>query len=150
MGDFDYGAEAELFPGLARGARRPPVSYRRFSRAAEATDERSSFWTAVADPAKREELPLSVEATDSVRPSPDRMTLPDSGESGSFTALRSRTPNVPSTPTSASTNARNVVTPNCLRVQVSTTSQATIAVSGSAGTIAGPISSVRFTRNVNA
>jgi hypothetical protein len=36
MGDFDYGAEAELFPGLARGARRPPVSYRRFSRAAEA------------------------------------------------------------------------------------------------------------------
>lgn len=36
MGDFDYGAEAELFPGLARGSRRPPVSYRRFSRAAEA------------------------------------------------------------------------------------------------------------------
>ena len=36
MGDFDYGAEAELFPGLARVSRRHPVGYRRFSRAAEA------------------------------------------------------------------------------------------------------------------
>jgi hypothetical protein len=36
MPDFDFGAEAELFPGLARASRRQPVGYRRFSRAAEA------------------------------------------------------------------------------------------------------------------
>jgi hypothetical protein len=36
MPSFDYGAEAELFPGMARTSRRQPVGYRRFSRAAEA------------------------------------------------------------------------------------------------------------------
>jgi hypothetical protein len=33
---FDYGAEAELFPGGARASRRQPVGYRRFASAAEA------------------------------------------------------------------------------------------------------------------
>jgi hypothetical protein len=36
MTAFDYGAEAELYPGVARPSRRRPVSYRRFARAAEA------------------------------------------------------------------------------------------------------------------
>jgi len=33
---FDYGAEAELFPGGVRASRRQPVGYRRFASAAEA------------------------------------------------------------------------------------------------------------------
>ena len=36
METFDYGAEAELFPGMAKGAQRRSVGYRRFARAAEA------------------------------------------------------------------------------------------------------------------
>ncbi len=36
MRTFDYGAEAELFPGVARTSRRRPIGYRRFARAAEA------------------------------------------------------------------------------------------------------------------
>lgn len=36
MSAFDYDAEAELFPSKSRSARRQPVGYRRFSRAAEA------------------------------------------------------------------------------------------------------------------
>ena len=36
MPTFDYGAEAELFPGVARPSRRRPVGYRRFARAADA------------------------------------------------------------------------------------------------------------------
>jgi hypothetical protein len=36
MTSFDYGVEAELFPGLARSSRRQPVGYRRFASAAEA------------------------------------------------------------------------------------------------------------------
>jgi hypothetical protein len=36
MASFDYGAEAELFPGAARPSRRQPVGYRRFASAAEA------------------------------------------------------------------------------------------------------------------
>jgi hypothetical protein len=36
MAAFDYGAEAELFPGAAGPFRRQPVRYRRFARAAEA------------------------------------------------------------------------------------------------------------------
>jgi hypothetical protein len=36
MASFNYGAEAELFPGLARASRRRPVGYRRFASAAEA------------------------------------------------------------------------------------------------------------------
>jgi hypothetical protein len=36
MASFDYGAEAELFPGVARPSRRQPVGYRRFASAAEA------------------------------------------------------------------------------------------------------------------
>src|SRR5688572_29771422 len=36
MAAFDYGAEAELFPGAARPSRRQPVGYRRFASAAEA------------------------------------------------------------------------------------------------------------------
>jgi hypothetical protein len=33
---FDYGAEAELFSGVARPSRRQPMGYRRFASAAEA------------------------------------------------------------------------------------------------------------------
>jgi hypothetical protein len=36
MASFDYGAEAELFPGVGRSSRRQPVGYRRFASAAEA------------------------------------------------------------------------------------------------------------------
>jgi hypothetical protein len=36
MASFDYGAEAELFPGAARPSRRQPIGYRRFASAAEA------------------------------------------------------------------------------------------------------------------
>jgi hypothetical protein len=36
MAAFDYGAEAELFPGTAGPSRRQPVGYRRFASAAEA------------------------------------------------------------------------------------------------------------------
>jgi hypothetical protein len=36
MAAFDYGAEAELFPGAAGPSRRQPVGYRRFASAAEA------------------------------------------------------------------------------------------------------------------
>ena len=36
MASFDYGAEAELFPGAARASRRRPVGYRRFASVAEA------------------------------------------------------------------------------------------------------------------
>jgi hypothetical protein len=36
MAAFDYGAEAELFPGAAGPSRRQPVRYRRFASAAEA------------------------------------------------------------------------------------------------------------------
>ncbi len=36
MASFDYGAEAELFPGVGRPSRRQPVGYRRFASAAEA------------------------------------------------------------------------------------------------------------------
>jgi hypothetical protein len=36
MAEIDYGAEAELFPTRGRGARRRPVSYKRFARAADA------------------------------------------------------------------------------------------------------------------
>jgi hypothetical protein len=36
MAPFDYGAEAELFPGVGRSSRRQPVGYRRFASAAEA------------------------------------------------------------------------------------------------------------------
>jgi hypothetical protein len=36
MSSFDYGAEAELFPGVARPSRRRPVGYRRFAKASEA------------------------------------------------------------------------------------------------------------------
>ena len=36
MADFDYGAEAELFPTRSRFSMRQSVGYRRFSRAAEA------------------------------------------------------------------------------------------------------------------
>ena len=36
MASFDYGVEAELFPGAARPSRRQPVGYRRFASAAEA------------------------------------------------------------------------------------------------------------------
>jgi hypothetical protein len=36
MAAFDYDAEAELFPGAARPARRQPIGYRRFASAAEA------------------------------------------------------------------------------------------------------------------
>jgi hypothetical protein len=36
MAAFDYGAEAELFPGTARPSRRQPVRYRRFASVAEA------------------------------------------------------------------------------------------------------------------
>ena len=33
---FDYGAEAEMFSPMSRKARRQPLGYRRFARAAEA------------------------------------------------------------------------------------------------------------------
>jgi hypothetical protein len=36
MATFDYGTSAELFPTRSRIARRQPVGYRRFARAAEA------------------------------------------------------------------------------------------------------------------
>ena len=36
MASFDYGAEAELYPGVLRPSRRQPVGYRRFASAAEA------------------------------------------------------------------------------------------------------------------
>src|SRR5262247_1102152 len=36
MRNFDYGAEAELFPGQARASRQQLVRYRRFPRAADA------------------------------------------------------------------------------------------------------------------
>ncbi len=36
MASFDYGVEAELFPGAARASRRQPVGYRRFANVAEA------------------------------------------------------------------------------------------------------------------
>jgi hypothetical protein len=36
MAAFDYGAEAELFPGAAGPSRRQPVGYKRFASAAEA------------------------------------------------------------------------------------------------------------------
>ncbi len=36
MAEFDYSTEAELFPTRQRKARRQPLAYRRFSRAADA------------------------------------------------------------------------------------------------------------------
>jgi hypothetical protein len=36
MADFDYNAEAELFPTRKRAARRQPMGYRRFEQAADA------------------------------------------------------------------------------------------------------------------
>lgn len=36
MSGFDYTAEAELFPARNRKARRQPIGYKRFARAAEA------------------------------------------------------------------------------------------------------------------
>jgi hypothetical protein len=36
IADFDYNAEAELFPTRKRAARRQPMQYRRFARAKEA------------------------------------------------------------------------------------------------------------------
>ena len=52
--------------------------------------------------------------------------------------------------TSASSSARVVAIPNCLKVQVSVPSQTMMATTGSAGTTAGPANSTRFTTNVNA
>jgi hypothetical protein len=36
MAEFDYGIEAELFPGRNRKSRRQPLGYRRFAQAADA------------------------------------------------------------------------------------------------------------------
>jgi hypothetical protein len=105
MASFDYGVEAELFPGAARASRRQPVGYRRFASVAEAVrfaieelppdslagaalevgDERFDshgmrrLYDAPDFPLPRRDRTTATSTTPPLRPSPGRSGAPGSG-----------------------------------------------------------------------